>query len=85
MKIQDILEKFDPSNRNYVKRNVPVKNSATAKLPNEFVNKHIDPVAYRNGTSVNDKVGLDFSSHDYSKDEGVAKEGSTKKKKKKVL
>ena len=83
MKIQNILESsFDPSNREYVKRTVPVKNSATAKLPNAFVNKHLDPVAYQNGNSVNDEIGLDFTSHDYT-DDSSAKDGTSKKKKKK--
>jgi hypothetical protein len=83
MKIQDILEAtFDPSNREYVKRTVPVKNSATAKLPNAFVNKHLEPVAYQNGNSVNDEIGLDFAGHDYT-DGSSAKDGTPTKKKKK--
>jgi hypothetical protein len=82
MKIQDVLsEKFDPSDRDYHKQTVAVKNSSTAKLPNAFVNKHITPVAYRNGNSVNDEIGLDFTSHDYTKDEPIAKDGKPKKKK----
>ena len=85
MKIQDILaETFDPSDREYHKQTVQVKNSSTAKLPNSFVNKHLTPVAYRNGNSVDDRIGLDFSSHDYNKDESGTKEGSATKKKKKA-
>jgi hypothetical protein len=85
MKIQDVLsEKFDPSDREYHKQTVQVKNSSTAKLPNEFDNKHVKPVAYRNGNSVNDKIGLDFSSHDYNKDDSSTKEGTSTKKKKRV-
>ena len=85
MKIQNVIEsKFDPGNMDYVKREVPVKNSATAKLPNSFVNQSLDPVVYRNGNSVNDQIGLDFSGHDYT-DDSSAKDGTpTKKKKKKA-
>jgi len=90
LKILDVLpsldEKFDPSNRDYIKTTVPVKNVIGAKLPNAFDSTYHKPVVYRNGDSVDDEIGLTFDSHDYDKDVNISKDGiHSKKSRKKKL
>lgn len=86
MKIQNILiDNLDTIYNKIQEQTLKVLNSATAKIPNAYINKKITPVVYRNGNSVNDQIGLDFSSSDYNMEDSVAKEGTTKNKKKKKV